>query len=332
MLEMQGLGSFLSMPADTEQAFWNSEETQKRLISLDRWGLSTGILLNVILAKVSSRNGRTNLPIMTGFTLLAMMLQFLQLIWAWLPQTRHKQAYLAYRMRCTLFQRVLRLLMQAVCAFLMDPYHTYSSLVHSGGLADSPSSHWRHFMLDLLLTPLLGLLNTLNHPLPLRLQLVIIMIKATFNLAHNIPAAAAALARLGCEPLAHTTCKALDNTLGLFVNIAPQALSPGFGHVCARHTMEFVLALAYMALTVVVPLHLTYWYERQCKLGFLHRTAAARPQQDAASADPGTWPPADQGGVIMPIFASVVVCWWFCVSYKDLQFIAPHCAAAPAVQ
>jgi hypothetical protein len=321
MMEVPELGAFLSMPAGTEQAFWNYEETQKRIVSMDRWGLSTGILLNLLFAKFCLRNdGRTNFPIMTSFTLMVLLLQFLQLSWAWMPQTRYQRAYLAYRMRCTLFQRVLRLSMQVVGVYLMDPEHTYSNLRRGGRSVDSASSSWRHFMLALLLTPLLGLLNTLNHPLPLRPQLVITVIKATFDMTHTVPAAAAALTRLGFEPHAHTTCKALDDTIGLFANIASLAQMPGISHVCARHTMEFVLAIAFMALTVVVPLQLTYWYERQCKLGFLqYYAAAARPQQRPANAHLGHCSPeGEEGAMVMSIAVSVIVCWWFCVLYKDV--------------
>jgi hypothetical protein len=173
----------------------------------------------------------------------------------------------------------------------------------------------------LLTLPTLALLHAINHPLPMVLQLPFVLTRMILDLSITLPEAAIMIKQLGFVDKAQSTCHVLDNTVGLLSNVVPPHPSTGDSLACGPYKTEFALAFCYVSISILLPLHLTYWYERQCKTAFL----IAQSQQQETVDDPQQHPaPKADLSVVRPttrlacVLVTVMAAWWLSILYAPL--------------
>jgi hypothetical protein len=118
-------------------------------------------------------------------------------------------------------------------------------------------------------------------------------------------------------------CWTIPLPVGLLVNVMPPNPSTGLSLACGPYQTEFTLAFCYMSISILLPLHLTYWYERQCKAAFLKANNQRHEALDAPQQPPQ---PKVLLSVVQParrvacVMVSVMSARWLCILY------APVCA------
>jgi hypothetical protein len=154
------------LPAEDERAFWAAPETQQRLLSIDLFGLVTGLLINLLLARFLNNDSERarNMSHTRFFPLVAFFMQCAQLAWLCLAP----RAYLRHRQLCQLLQRTQRLLQSAAVYFLM-PTQALGPWVIKGASRDNDSGLHKLLVL-LLLNPMTAFLNAANHTLRFKHQ------------------------------------------------------------------------------------------------------------------------------------------------------------------
>lgn len=309
--------SLLALPSPLEHQFWNHATTQSNIVRLDRWGLATGILTNSVIAKFFSKRAASTPFVLRATLVLFFVLQCLQL--AALLTKRCRKTYLDQRLRLTLLHRTMRLLQHCYTIILVPMAQSYSFAVSNDGTGHTGS--WRPYFITLLTLPTLALLHAINHPLPMALQLSFVLTRTALDLAITLPDAAVMIKQLGFVDKAQTTCHALDNTVGLLVNVVPPHPVTGDSLACGPYKTEFALAFCYVSIAILLPLHLTYWYERHCKAAFL---VAQRQHQDFADDSLQQPAPKVVLSAVTPttrfacVLVSVMAAWWLCILYAPL--------------
>lgn len=280
-------------------------------------------------------------------TLLVLALQCYQLMAV--SYARMRKTYLKNRMGWNLLQRIIRLGFYVLIAWSPAYEHTYSFMVDGERMGSHGS--WRSLLTSAFLVPVMAMLNTMNHPLPFFWQTAAVGIKLSLDLVYILPRAAVRRLRLqGHGDRAHSACVVLDNTVGLLANVLPPEPHTNLSAACGQHSLEFILTFTCVVISVLLPLHLTFWYERRCKAVFLRtqrrRRSSPAVKQQAVTAggqarvqrssqqaegqqhDDGEaqgimraqqlLPEISRVGVLFRVLLSLVAAWWLCVAYAAL--------------
>jgi hypothetical protein len=297
------LSMLCSLPRALEAEFWAAEGTRAWIRDFDRWGLATGIVMNILLSRFMLDNSRRpELSFGSSFPVVSLLLQIPQFLWVMLPTERHRRAYGKHRLLCTLIQRSYRLLMHHVHLLLLPFQKTFGYMLRSR----------RTFLVAALLNPVVGFLNAFNHPLKFTQQAAFIAIKAITDLTIVIPGLSDLMRQMGLAEHGHMTCRYLDSTMGLLANAMPPAISMRPSTACGKHSTEFVMLFAYFAVGVLLPLHLTYWCERHRKVAFLRVKPGAPQLQPWALAS--TTPVM----ILVPVLVTATLTWWICIVYAPV--------------
>ena len=297
----QQIGLFLQLSPANEQAFWDSPVTHRRILSMDSWGVATGLIVNAALGKFiyqdSHRLSTTSYGAISPF--LVVLLQLTQACWLWLPWAS-KPAYLRFRLRFTLLQRCQRLL-QNVITFYVVPLHQVIPLLVLGGSREDKSEVQR-FLALFMLYPMTSFLNAINHGLPFTLQSLFVLAKAALDLVAVLPAFVAVAKSAQVEGLARTACSHIELWFAPIARLA--SLSPD-SSMCAAHATEFVFSFTAVLIGVVLPLHLSFWYELSCKAEFLE-------SQLVPGGGLKLLPAVRPGVVLIYVVASLTMAWALC--------------------
>jgi hypothetical protein len=259
----------LGLPDPLTQKFWSCASTEQVIANIDRWGLATGILINATILKFFcvdySHQNQTKPLVVLLPTSLVLALQCYQMVAV--SHTRMRKTYLKNRMRWTLLQRIIRLCFYGLVAWSPAFDQTYRYMVHDERLGSHGS--WRSLLSSALLVPVMSMLNTINHPLPFYWQTAAVCIKLSMDLVYIVPRTAVRLRLQGHGDRAHSACVVLDNTVGLLANVLPPEPHTNHSAACGQRSLEFILSFTCVVISVLLPLHLTFWYERRCKSAFL---------------------------------------------------------------
>ena len=228
-------------------------------------------------------------------------LQVAQAVWLLVP--RWRQAYLRHRHRLTLLQRSLRIAYSAISLIFVPMKSKAGWLLH--GASASSKSLQRKFLLALLLHPMTALFNAVNHALPFRSQVFFVILNACIYLTLGVPEWIAMCKRYGLAKHAQELCVKAESG---FLIIARLMSPPPHNSICGAHAMDFVLSFVFMVIGVLVPLHLTYWYELRCKARYVQ----ARIMPPGAPRRLVLPPPAHPAEVAVYVLASLVLCWALC--------------------
>jgi hypothetical protein len=151
---------------EDERAFWAAPETQQRLLSIDFFGLVTGLLINLLFARFLNNDSERsrNVSHMRFFPMVVMAMQGAQLAWLCLAP----RAYLHHRQLCQLLQRTLRLLQGTAVYFLLPMPALAPWLVKNASRSDDSGLH--KLLVLILLNPVTVILNNIHHPVRFKHQ------------------------------------------------------------------------------------------------------------------------------------------------------------------
>jgi hypothetical protein len=131
----------------------------------------------------------------------------------------------------------------------------------------SGTGHWKLLVAVIGWVTLPFLLNSINHPLSFRLQLIFSFIKAAMYVRFALPHQLKAIEMYGLRKLIKPSCQMLHSLL------CPAA--PSYEHsnqqLCSSNNAELLLIFMFLLIAVILPLTLMYWHEYSCKVAFLKK-------------------------------------------------------------
>jgi hypothetical protein len=255
-------------PADMEMAFWRSNTAARAIVSLNRWGLATSLLVTFIAGAAGMVKGNNRIlsssATTTALYVISMVLLCCQASCAY----HHSWLYVRHSTFINMFTRMVRLL-QTVCAY--TDQHWYALLL-STAKEGSAAGGYRQLIYMVCTWPWFSLLNAVNFPLPWRWQWPTVLLKCSVDILLGAPLINCALQHPESQ-LASASEAACKQVLGsilsvgqLFVPVHAEAEEAMCGTSSSGLAITLFLLL-FMGASV--PLLITYWYEQHVKTQFL---------------------------------------------------------------
>jgi hypothetical protein len=136
-----------------------------------------------------------------------------------------------------------------------------------------------------------------------------VVLKAVIDLGIGLPVKfKGAWRAMGLDQQAGQLCRALE------VGLAPvaKAVSLPGPSVCTVRPIEFVFCFLYCLVGVLLPCHLTYWYELNCRALWLEAKMLGGGRQRLV-------PAVQRGGVVLNVLASLALTWVLCSIWAMYQ-------------
>jgi hypothetical protein len=149
------LSLFLTLPHGLEESFWAAPRTRQQLAQSDRWGLLIGIAAHSMGAAVGLE------PLNRLVFAATVAAQLAQLLWLHLAAA----SYARHRATITVVQRLRWMLVKFLTSVYTPGLEARMARNHFSG-GEAPGV--RALAATTLLSPLMLLLSSLNHALPLR--------------------------------------------------------------------------------------------------------------------------------------------------------------------
>lgn len=244
----------LRLPPALENQFWSSDSCRKQQRILDQFGLLLGLLTNTLWSNASSRCGMHVAMRMT------FCVQVAHLTWLWSDTA----SYMRWRLVVALAQRFRWLAVFVYSATTLATESMFDSITSQ---VFSATGNWKLLVGVIGLATLPFLLNSINHPLSFRLQLIFSFIITALYLQFALPHQLRAIEMYDLRKLIKPSCQVLHSLL------CPAA--PAYEHsnqqLCSSNNAELLLIFMFLLIAVILPLTVMYWHEYSCKVAFLRQ-------------------------------------------------------------
>jgi hypothetical protein len=148
-------------------------------------------------------------------------------------------------------------------------------------------------------------LNTVNHPLPFASQAIFVAVRLAVEIVAGMPHYLEVMRDSAMlMQQARQVCLRLEQSVGLLASVQPVDLVDG-SETCRRHAPQFIVAFCNLVIAVLLPLQLTYWYERHAKAAYVE-AAVLRGLRPGLRLEPAVRPAA----VAVYAIAWLAAAWW----------------------